>query len=57
MKDYNLTKETKEKALKNMIAEGYLSSDSTVEDLISFARSAVEDIDFMVEAKVRDWSI
>ena len=53
---YGLSQETLEKALANMIAEGYMEPTDTTDDLISFTRSMVEDIPFMVKAKITQWA-
>ena len=53
---YGLSQETLEKALANMIAEGYMEPTATTDDLISSTRSMVEDIDFMVKAKITQWA-
>ena len=56
MNMYNLNQETLEKALKYMQSECFLDHDSTTEDLIKFTRSMVEDIPFMVVAKIKQWA-
>ena len=53
---YGLSQETLEKALANMIAEGYMEPTDTTDDLISFTRSMVEGIPFMVKAKITQWA-
>jgi len=53
---YGLSQETLEKALANMIAEGYMEPTATTDDLISSTRSMVEGIDFMVKAKITQWA-
>ena len=53
---YGLSQETLEKALANMKSEGYMEPTDTTEDLISFTRSMVEDIPFMVKAKITPWA-
>ena len=50
---YGLTEKELTQALAYMTAEGY--TDGT-EDIISYTRSMVEDHDFMVKAKIRQWS-
>ena len=53
---YGLSQETLEKALANMKSEGYMEPTDTTDDLISFTRSMVEDIPFMVKAKITQWA-
>ena len=36
-----------------MVAQGYVD---TTEDIISYTRSMVEDINFMVTAKITQWA-
>ena len=56
MTTYNLSTETLNKALNNMIIDGYMEKGSTTDDLISFARSAFEDNSMMVEVKITQWA-
>ena len=53
---YGLSQETLEKALANMKSEGYMEPTDTTDDLISFTRSMVENIPFMVKAKITQWA-
>ena len=53
---YGLSQETLEKALANMKSEGYMGPTDTTDDLISFTRSMVENIPFMVKAKITQWA-
>jgi len=53
---YGLSQETLEKALANMKSEGWITEDYTTEDLISYTRSMVEDIPFMVTRKITQWA-
>ena len=53
---YGLSQETLEKALANMKSDGYMEPTDTTDDLISFTRSMVEDIPFMVKAKITQWA-
>lgn len=53
---YGLSQETLEKALAYMTSEGYMEPTDTTEDLISYTRSMVEDIPFMVKAKITQWA-
>ena len=39
-----------------MKSEGYMEPTDTTDDLISFTRSMVEDIPFMVKAKITQWA-
>jgi hypothetical protein len=55
--NYGLSQETLESALKNMIAEGYMDPTDTTDDLISYTRSMVENIPFMVTRKITQWSV
>ena len=53
---YGLSQETLEKALANMKSDGSMEPTDTTDDLISFTRSMVEDIPFMVKAKITQWA-
>ena len=53
---YGLSTETLQKALEYMVSEGYMEPTNTTDDLISFTRSMVEDIPFMVKAKINQWA-
>lgn len=53
---YGLSQETLEKALANMKSDGYMEPTDTTDDLISFTRSMVEDMPFMVKAKITQWA-
>ena len=53
---YGLSQETLEKALANMVSEGYMEPTATTDDLISFTYTMVEGIDFMVKAKITQWA-
>ena len=53
---YNLTIEIVEKALKFMQSEGYMESTDTPEDLIENTRCMVQNINFMVTAKINQWA-
>ena len=53
---YGLSQETLEKALANMKSEGYMEPTDTTDDLITFTRSMVENIPFMVKAKITQWA-
>jgi hypothetical protein len=53
---YGLSQETLEKALANMVSEGYMEPTATTDDLISFTYTMVEGIPFMVKAKITQWA-
>lgn len=50
---YGLTEKELAQALAYMVAEGYMDG---TEDIIDYTRVMVEDIPFMVKAKIRQWS-
>jgi len=50
---YGLTESTIQAATAYMVGEGYIDADT---DIIGYTRSMVEDIDFMVKAKIRQWA-
>jgi hypothetical protein len=50
---YGLSQETLDNALAYMVSEGYMDG---TEDIINYTRSMVEDIPFMVKAKITQWS-
>ena len=50
---YGLTEKELTQALAYMVSEGYMDG---TEDIIHYTRVMVEDIDFMVKAKIRQWS-
>jgi len=54
--NYGLSTETLQKALEYMKSEGYMEPTDTTDDLISFTRSMVEDIAFMLKAKITQWA-
>jgi|LakMenE01Jun11ns_1017448.scaffolds.fasta_scaffold9773353_4 hypothetical protein len=51
--NYGLSEETMEKAKAYMVQEGYMDPS---DDIISYTRPMVEDIDFMVKAKINQWA-
>jgi hypothetical protein len=51
--NYGLSQETLEKAKKYMVAQGYMDEST---DIISYTRPMVEDIPFMVKAKITQWA-
>jgi hypothetical protein len=50
---YKLTQEQIDNATAYMVSEGYMDS---TDDIISYTRPMVENIDFMVTAKITQWS-
>ena len=50
---YGLSIEVLEKAKKYMVSEGYMDEST---DIIDYTRPMVEDIDFMVKAKISQWA-
>ena len=53
LKRYKLTQEQIDNATAYMVSEGYMDS---TDDIISYTRPMVENIDFMVTAKITQWS-
>ena len=53
LKRYKLTQEQIDNATAYMVSEGYMDS---TDDIISYTRPMVENIDFMVTAKIKQWS-
>lgn len=53
LKRYKLTQEQINNATAYMVSEGYMDG---TEDIISYTRPMVENIDFMVTAKIKQWS-
>ncbi len=53
---YGIPDETLRKALAYMIQENYMDADETIEDLIDSTRCMVENIPFMVVAKINEWA-
>jgi len=56
LQTYGISEETAEKALLYMKEAGYISPDYTVEDLIDYTHSMVQDIPFMVRSKMSQWA-
>ena len=48
--------EVLEKALQNMISEGYMSKDDTIEDLEDMAFTCCEGLAWYAKSKIYDWA-
>ena len=53
---FGIEKEVLNKALRNMIAEGYMGENSTVEDLESMAYTMCEGIGWYAKGKIYQWA-
>jgi hypothetical protein len=53
---FGIEKEVLDKALRNMIAEGYMGENSTVEDLESMAYTMCEGIGWYAKGKIYQWA-
>lgn len=53
---FGIEAEVLEKALQNMISEGYMSENSTIEDLEDMAYSCCEGIAWYAKGKIYEWS-
>jgi hypothetical protein len=53
---FGIEKEVLDKALRNMIAEGYMGENDTVEDLESMAYTMCEGIGWYAKGKIYDWA-
>jgi hypothetical protein len=53
---FGIEQEVLNKALRNMIAEGYMGENDTVEDLESMAYTMCEGIGWYVKGKIYDWA-
>jgi hypothetical protein len=53
LKRYKLSQEQLDNATAYMVEQGYMDP---TDDIISYTRPMVEDIDFMVTAKIKQWS-
>ena len=53
---FGIEKEVLNKALRNMIAEGYMGENDTVEDLESMAYTMCEGIGWYAKGKIYDWA-
>ena len=51
-----IEKEVLEKALQNMISEGYMSKDDTIEDLEDMAFTCCEGLAWYTKSKIYDWA-
>jgi hypothetical protein len=53
---FDIEQEILNKALRNMIAEGYMDKNSTVEDLEDMAYTMCEGIGWYAKGKIYDWA-
>jgi hypothetical protein len=53
---FDIEQEILNKALRNMIAEGYMGENDTVEDLESMAYTMCEGIGWYAKGKIYDWA-
>ena len=53
---FGIEQEILNKALRNMIAEGYMGENDTVEDLESMAYTMCEGIGWYAKGKIYDWA-
>jgi hypothetical protein len=53
---FGIEQEILNKALRNMIAEGYMGEEDTVEDLESMAYTMCEGLGWYAKAKIYDWA-
>jgi hypothetical protein len=53
---FGIEKEVLDKALRNMIAEGYMGENDTVEDLESMAYTMCEGIGWYAKGKIYQWA-
>jgi hypothetical protein len=53
---FGIEQEVLDKALRNMIAEGYMGENDTVEDLESMAYTMCEGIGWYAKGKIYDWA-
>jgi hypothetical protein len=53
---FGIEQEVLNKALRNMIAEGYMGENDTVEDLESMAYTMCEGIGWYAKGKIYDWA-
>lgn len=53
---FGIKQEVLNKALRNMIAEGYMGENDTVEDLESMAYTMCEGIGWYAKGKIYDWA-
>tara|TARA_B110000503_G_C7020238_1_gene359449 strand:+ start:304 stop:483 length:180 start_codon:yes stop_codon:yes gene_type:complete len=53
---FGIEVEVLEEALLNMIIEGYMSENDTIEDLEDMAYSCCEGIEWYAKSKIYDWA-
>jgi hypothetical protein len=53
---FDIELEVLEKALKNMISEGYMGKDETIEDLEDMAFTCCEGLAWYAKSKIYDWA-
>lgn len=53
---FGIEQEILDKALRNMIAEGYMGEEDTVEDLESMAYTMCEGLDWYAIGKIHQWA-
>ena len=53
---FGIEQEILNKALSNMIADGYMGEEDTVEDLESMAYTMCEGLDWYAKGKIYDWA-
>lgn len=53
---FGIEQEILNKALNNMISDGYMGENSTVEDLEDMAYTCCEGLGWYAKAKIYDWA-
>jgi len=53
---FGIELEVLEKALQNMISEGYMGKDDTIEDLEDLAYTSCEGLAWYAKSKIYDWA-
>ena len=53
---FDIELEVLEKALQNMISEGYMGKDETIEDLEDMAFTCCEGLAWYAKSKIYDWA-
>lgn len=53
---FNIEVDVLERALRNMISEGYMSENHTTEDLEDLAYSSCEGLAWYAKAKIYEWA-
>jgi hypothetical protein len=53
---FGIEVEVLERALKNMIEEGYMGKDSTIEDLEDLAYTCCEGLGWYAKSKLYEWA-